>query len=189
MTGALDDGYTSLLTALLPPPTGADLKAFAREAPPLPAGFADRVTTAVLAQVGESRTPRRVGARSARSAKTHTPRKTPPRGHKEPQMTSFAVQAVDAKGNKVQKKVSATDRDDALAQIKGMGLFPTKVKATKGPDAAVATSGSETKEGKTFTLGGVSLGALTIDTNDIFNDFRVAHRHIRQNTQMPYNPA
>jgi type IV pilus assembly protein PilC len=82
-------------------------------------------------------------------------------------MTSFAVQAVDAKGNKVQKKVSATDRDDALAQIKGMGLFPTKVKATKGPDAAVATSGSETKEGKTFTLGGVSLGALTTFTQQL----------------------
>lgn len=43
-------------------------------------------------------------------------------------MASFTFEAVDGKGNKVKKDVDASDRDDAMAKIKGMGLFPTKVK-------------------------------------------------------------
>ena len=43
-------------------------------------------------------------------------------------MATFTFEAVDGKGNKVKKEVDAEDRDDAMAKIKGMGLFPTKVK-------------------------------------------------------------
>ena len=80
-------------------------------------------------------------------------------------MATFTFEAVDGKGNKVKKEVDADDRDDAMAKIKGMGLFPTKVKeaaASSGP--AVASSGADKKDGKSFTIGGVSLGALTTFT-------------------------
>jgi len=48
-------------------------------------------------------------------------------------MGSFTFEAVDGKGNKVKKEVTADDRDEAMAKIKDMGLFPTKVKE-KGPE-------------------------------------------------------
>jgi type IV pilus assembly protein PilC len=83
-------------------------------------------------------------------------------------MATFTFEAVDGKGNKVKKEVDADDRDDAMAKIKGMGLFPTKVKeaaASSGP--AVASSGADKKDGKSFTIGGVSLGALTTFTQQL----------------------
>lgn len=83
-------------------------------------------------------------------------------------MGTFTFEAVDGKGNKVKKEVDADDRDDAMAKIKGMGLFPTKVKeaaASSGP--SIASSGGDKKDGKTFTIGGVSLGALTTFTQQL----------------------
>ena len=82
-------------------------------------------------------------------------------------MASFTFEAVDAKGNKVKKEVDAEDRDDAMAKIKGMGLFPTKVKEAAGGGAAVEGSASPDKKAKTFALGGVGMGALTVFTQQL----------------------
>ena len=84
-------------------------------------------------------------------------------------MPSFTFEAVDAKGNKVKKEVDAEDREDAMAKIKGMGLFPTKVKekAGGGGPAVAATNDGDKKKGKTFTLGGVGLAALTQFTQQL----------------------
>lgn len=84
-------------------------------------------------------------------------------------MPSFTVEAVDQKGNKVKKEVNADDRDDAMAQIKEMGLYPTKVKesAGGGGPAAVAQTGGDKKKGKVFTIGGVGLGLLTQFTQQL----------------------
>jgi type IV pilus assembly protein PilC len=85
-------------------------------------------------------------------------------------MPTFTFEAVDGKGNKVKKEVDADDRDDAMAKIKGMGLFPTKVKEAAGGgggDAAVAGGGAEKKKTRSFTIGGVSLGALTTFTQQL----------------------
>ncbi len=83
-------------------------------------------------------------------------------------MASFTFEAVDSKGNKVKTEVDADDRDDAMAKIKGMGLFPTKVKeaAGGGGGAAVAAPTSQGK-GKSFTIGGVSLTSLTTFTKQL----------------------
>jgi type IV pilus assembly protein PilC len=84
-------------------------------------------------------------------------------------MPNFTVEAVDQKGNKVKKEVNADDRDDAMAQIKEMGLYPTKVKESGGGGggAAVAGSSSDKKKAKVFTIGGVSLGLLTQFTQQL----------------------
>jgi len=83
-------------------------------------------------------------------------------------MTTFAFQAVDGKGNKVNKEIDAEDRDDAMAKIKGMGLFPTKIKEAGGGGGAAAVAASPEKaKGKSFTIGGVSLGALTTFTQQL----------------------
>jgi len=83
-------------------------------------------------------------------------------------MASFTFEAVDAKGNKVKKEVDAEDRDDAMAKIKGMGLFPTKVKEAGGGGAAVEGSAApDKKPGRSFTIGGVGMGALTVFTQQL----------------------
>jgi type IV pilus assembly protein PilC len=84
-------------------------------------------------------------------------------------MATFTFEAVDGKGNKVKKEVDADDRDDAMAKIKGMGLFPTKVKEASGGSSgpAIAATVSKDKKGKTFTIGGVSLSGLTIFTQQL----------------------
>ena len=74
-------------------------------------------------------------------------------------MAVFAFEAVDGQGNKVKKEVDAEDRDDAMAKIKGMGLFPTKVKEKEGGGGGMAIAAPKKKEGKVFTIGGVSLAS------------------------------
>jgi len=51
-------------------------------------------------------------------------------------MATFTFEAVDSKGNKVKKEVDANDREDAMTKIKGMGLYPTKVKEKEGGGAS-----------------------------------------------------
>ncbi|RMG10066.1 MAG: type II secretion system F family protein [Planctomycetota bacterium] len=83
-------------------------------------------------------------------------------------MPTFTCEAVDGKGNKVKKEVDAEDRDEAMVKLKGMGLYPTKVEEAAGRGAAaVAGGGGERRAGRTFTIGGVSLGALTTFTQQL----------------------
>src|SRR5262245_4223356 len=78
-------------------------------------------------------------------------------------MPSFTFEAVDGKGNKVKKDVDANDRDDAMAKIKGMGLFPTKVKEKEGGggQTAIAAPQGGKKRGRVLAIGGVSMRQLT----------------------------
>jgi len=82
-------------------------------------------------------------------------------------MASFTFEAVDGKGNKVKKDVDADDRDDAMAKIKGMGLFPTKVKEKTDAPAAVTQTADGKKKAKVFSLGGVSMRQLTTFTQQL----------------------
>lgn len=84
-------------------------------------------------------------------------------------MAAFTFEAVDASGKKVKKDIDADDRDDAMAKIKGMGLFPTKVKEKEGGGggASLAAAPSQKKEGKVFAIGGVGLGLLTQFTQQL----------------------
>lgn len=83
-------------------------------------------------------------------------------------MASFTFEAVDGKGNKVKKDVDASDRDDAMAKIKGMGLFPTKVKEKEAAAAgAVAAAPGAKKRGKVLAIGGVSMRQLTTFTQQL----------------------
>src|SRR5437868_6001458 len=82
-------------------------------------------------------------------------------------MGSFTFEAVDGKGNKVKKDVEASDRDDAMAKIKGMGLFPTKVKEKEATPQANVSANTGKKRGKVFALGGVSMRQLTTFTQQL----------------------
>lgn len=82
-------------------------------------------------------------------------------------MASFTFEAVDGKGNKVKKDVDASDRDDAMAKIKGMGLFPTKVKEKEAAAAGPAATAPGKKRGKVLAIGGVSMRQLTTFTQQL----------------------
>ncbi len=84
-------------------------------------------------------------------------------------MPAFSFEAVDAKGNKVKQEVEADDREEAMAKIKGMGLFPTKVKEKAGGAAAVegTPTGDGKKRDKVYALGGVGLAQLTQFTQQL----------------------
>jgi hypothetical protein len=49
------------------------------------------------------------------------------------ELAVFAYKAVNARGEKVGGEVRALHRDDALAQIKALGVFPTKLEHVSGP--------------------------------------------------------
>lgn len=83
-------------------------------------------------------------------------------------MPSFTFEAVDGKGNKVKKDVDASDRDDAMAKIKGMGLFPTKVKEKEaGPGNTAVQAPNAKKRGRVLAIGGVGMRALTTFTQQL----------------------
>src|SRR5688500_3767359 len=83
-------------------------------------------------------------------------------------MPSFTFEAVDGKGNKVKKDVDASDRDDAMAKIKGMGLFPTKVKEKEaGPGNTAVQAPGAKKRGRVLAIGGVGMRALTTFTQQL----------------------
>ena len=83
-------------------------------------------------------------------------------------MPSFTVDAVDGKGNKVKKDVQAEDREDAMAKIKDMGFYPTKVKEKAGDAGPSISGGPQAKsKGKVFAIGGVSQKQLTTFTQQL----------------------
>jgi type IV pilus assembly protein PilC len=82
-------------------------------------------------------------------------------------MGSFTFEAVDGKGNKVKKDVDASDRDDAMAKIKQMGLFPTKVKEKEAAPTANVAASTGKKKGKVLAIGGVSMRSLTTFTQQL----------------------
>ena len=74
-------------------------------------------------------------------------------------MATFTFEAVDSKGNKVKKEVDANDREDAMTKIKGMGLYPTKVKEKEGGGGAAVQQQQQggKARARVLSFGGVSL--------------------------------
>ena len=85
-------------------------------------------------------------------------------------MSMFTFEAVDGQGNKVKKDIEAEDRDDAMAKIKDMGLYPTKVKEKAGgggEGGAAITKGAEGGKKRVMAIGGVGMGQLTTFTQQL----------------------
>jgi type IV pilus assembly protein PilC len=60
-------------------------------------------------------------------------------------MPVFAYEAIDASGQKVNREVNASSKDDAIKQIKSQGLRPTRI-AMKAKAAAPAAAGQKKKK-------------------------------------------
>jgi type IV pilus assembly protein PilC len=78
-------------------------------------------------------------------------------------MPVFAYTAVDAKGQEVKSEVEAVSPDEAVSKIRGMGYFPTLVKAKEKRVSAEAVQ----KRHKAAAIGGVSKKQLTIFTRQM----------------------
>lgn len=76
-------------------------------------------------------------------------------------MPNYAYTAVDARGQQKSGMIEAADTNDATAQIKKMGFFPTRI-AEAGTEAAASVGGSSIKSKKsTGTINGKILTVFT----------------------------
>jgi type IV pilus assembly protein PilC len=62
-------------------------------------------------------------------------------------MPVFAFEAIDPNGQKVQRDVTASSKDDAIKQIRSQGLRPTRVSMKAGGKTAVAPAPAKKKKG------------------------------------------
>ncbi|MHC4481427.1 MAG: type II secretion system F family protein, partial [Planctomycetota bacterium] len=81
-------------------------------------------------------------------------------------MASFEYEAMNAEGKAVVDQVEASNNDEAVAKIRDMGLFPTRVteKKAAGPRGA---GGPARVRKKSFVIGGVSSKQLTTFTRQL----------------------
>ncbi len=78
-------------------------------------------------------------------------------------MAVFAYTAVDAKGQEFKSEVEAASPDEAVTKIRGMGYFPTLVKAKERRVSADAVQ----RKSKSASFGGVSKKHLTTFTRQM----------------------
>jgi len=83
-------------------------------------------------------------------------------------MPTFKFEAMDNTGQEIKDQIEAASNDDALAQIRAMGYFPTKIQevGTRKKGGALA-AGGPSKKGKSFTIGRVGTKALCTFTRQL----------------------
>jgi type IV pilus assembly protein PilC len=81
-------------------------------------------------------------------------------------MATFAYEAMNQTGQEVKDEVEALSSEDALAKIRSLGYFPTRIRE-KGGAKARAAAGKKKKSGGGFVIGGVSIKAVTQFTRQL----------------------
>jgi type IV pilus assembly protein PilC len=81
-------------------------------------------------------------------------------------MPKYQFVAMDQSGQEVKDDIEAGSTEDALAKIRGMGYFPTKIKE-KGAKRKGAAAGTKRKKSGGITIGGVKLKTLTQFTRQL----------------------
>ena len=84
-------------------------------------------------------------------------------------MPTFEYEAMNAQGKAIMGEVDARNTDEAIARIRQMTLFPTRVTEKKGAVQAAAKGGvgAVRVRKKVFTIGGVSGKQLTAFTRQL----------------------
>lgn len=78
-------------------------------------------------------------------------------------MPTYAYEAMNQAGHEVKDEVDANTTEDALAKIKSLGFFPTKIREKGGTKAKVGGKRKSTG----IAIGGVGLKALTSFTRQL----------------------
>jgi type IV pilus assembly protein PilC len=85
-------------------------------------------------------------------------------------MPTYAYEAVTAQGKAVKGTMEAKTSDEALAQLRQQGMFPSGVREQKtkgGPTTATEAAGKKKKKGFSLSFGGVSTKNLTLFTRQL----------------------
>lgn len=80
-------------------------------------------------------------------------------------MATFAYEAMNQAGQQVKDEVDAASSEDALAKIRALGYFPTRLREKGGSKAKAP--GAKKKTGMTISFGGVGLKQLTAFTRQL----------------------
>lgn len=80
-------------------------------------------------------------------------------------MATFAYEAMNQAGQEVKDEIDAISTEDALAKIRNLGYFPTRIREKGGAKAKARASGKKKSGG--FALGGVSTSMLTQFTRQL----------------------
>lgn len=81
-------------------------------------------------------------------------------------MPTFAYEAMNQGGQEVKDEIDASSSDDALAKIRNLGYFPTRIREKGGGKAKGAATGKK-KKSMNFSIGGVGAGLITQVTRQL----------------------
>jgi len=81
-------------------------------------------------------------------------------------MPTFAYEAMNPAGQVVKDELDALSNEDALAKIRNLGYFPTRIREKGGAKAKSAGPGKK-KKGRSFSFGRVKTKALTQVTRQL----------------------
>lgn len=79
-------------------------------------------------------------------------------------MPTFAYEAMNQSGQEVKDEIEAVSSEDALAKIRNLGYFPTRIREKGGTKSKAA---STKKKGAGFTIGGISTKLITQITRQL----------------------
>jgi len=81
-------------------------------------------------------------------------------------MATFAYEAMNQAGQEVKDEIDASSSEDALAKIRNLGYFPTRIRE-KGGKGKVAAGGKKKKKAATISIGGVNQKTITQVTRQL----------------------
>jgi len=82
-------------------------------------------------------------------------------------MPTFAYEAMNQGGEQVKDELEALSNEDALAKIRNLGYFPTRIREKGGTKAKAAAPGKKKKKGRGFAFGRVKTKILTQVTRQL----------------------
>ena len=82
-------------------------------------------------------------------------------------MPTFAYEAMNQGGEQVKDELEALSNEDALAKIRNLGYFPTRIREKGGAKAKAAAPGKKKKKGRSFAFGRVKTKVLTQVTRQL----------------------
>ncbi len=81
-------------------------------------------------------------------------------------MATFAYEAMNQGGQEVKDEIEAFSSEDALAKIRNLGYFPTRIRE-KGGAKAKGAAAAKKKRGTGFSIGGVKQATITQITRQL----------------------
>ncbi len=84
-------------------------------------------------------------------------------------MPKFSYEAMNQAGQEIKDEIDAPSSKDALAKIRSLGYFPTRIRAKGGKKAAAGGGAAKKKKkgGTTITIGGVKTKVITQFTRQL----------------------